>query len=250
LQLGPPAAPIIDYKRCKVFRGLESRVSVPFEHSVRTIALLGGTGNLGRGLATRFSSRYHVIIGSRFRKKAEAATEEVRQLVGRARSKRIVGMLNREAAQKAELVVFCVKLEPALRLAARLKPKLKDKLILSPVAPKRRKGKFYVPRLGPHTSAALRLARVLGQRSRVVAGFHTIPAPILYSTKPLPDYSVVIYGEEPAKGTVMQMTNEMRGLQALDGGPLELSFLSEYATPLLMNLKRLNKCGSCSVRYF
>lgn len=221
------------------------------EATVNTIALLGGTGNLGRGLALRWSSKREVIIGSRFRKKAEAAAEQVRSLPGRgSHADSIRGMLNREAVKEADLVVFCVKLEPGLRLARSMKAALRGKLVLSPIVSMTRRGGLWVPKLNPSSSAAVRLAKALGQRSRVVAGFHTIPAFKLYSLEPLHDYSVVVYGEQPAKGIVMRLVNEIDGLRSLDGGPLEMSFLSEYTTPLLLNLTKLNKCPGCSVRYY
>lgn len=218
--------------------------------TISTIALLGGTGKLGRGLALRWAESKRVIIGSRFRKKAELAAEEVRQKAGGATPHDVRGMLNREAIGEAELVVFCIKFELALRLASRLRKQLSGKLVLSPIVAMRRKGGLKVPKLKPPKSAALRLAKVLGQRSRVVAGLHTVPASKLYSKEPLPDYSVVVYGEQPAKGTVMQLVGEIKGLHPLDGGPLEMSFLSEYATALLLNLGSLNQCRGCSVKYY
>ena len=218
--------------------------------TISRIALLGGTGKLGRGLALRWCSKRQVIIGSRFRSKAETAAEEIRQL---ARGKRCVanirGMLNREAVKEADLAVFCVGLGPALRLATRLKGALKDKLVLSPIVSMGHRGNLRTPKLKPSTSAAIKLAKALGQRSNVVAGLHTIPAFMLYLPEPLHNYSVVVYGEQPAKGAVMRLVSEIGGLHPLDGGPLEMSFLSEYTTPLLLNLKKLNECLGGSVRY-
>ncbi len=222
-----------------------------FGGSIDKIALLGGTGKLGRGLALRWCSKRQVIIGSRFRPKAEAATEEVRQLVREKRyADNIRGMLNREAAREADLVIFCVGLGPALRLATRIRGALKDKLVLSPIVSMGHRGNLRTPKLNPPNSAAVKLAKALGQRSNVVSGLHTIPAFMLYSPDPLHDYSVVIYGEQPAKGIVMRLVNEIDGLHSLDGGPLEMSFLSEYATPLLLNLKKLNESRVHSVRYY
>ena len=226
------------------------KVHVPLDGIVSAVALLGGTGKLGRGLALRWAPKERVIIGSRFRGKAEDAAAEVRQTLGGASAGNVRGMLNREAIEEADLVVFCIKLEPALRLAKRRRKSLMGKLILSPVVAMRRKGNLRVPKLKPSTSAALRLANVLGQRSRVVAGLHTIPAAMLYSKEPLGDYSVVVYGEQPAKGVVMQLVREIEGLHPLDGGPLEMSFLSEYTTALLLNLGILNQRRGYSVKYY
>jgi NADPH-dependent F420 reductase len=224
---------------------------VRFEGSIDKIALLGGTGNLGRGLALRWCSKRKVIIGSRFRPKAEAATEEVRQLIREKRyADNIRGMLNREAAKEADLAVFCLELGYALRLATRIRGVLKDKLVLCPIVSMGHRGSLRIPRLKGSTSAAVKLAKALGYRSNVVAGLHTVPAFMLYSSEPLHNYSVVIYGEQPAKGIVMRLVNEMDGLHSLDGGPLEMSFLSEYATPLLLNLKKFNESRVHSVRYY
>jgi len=224
---------------------------VRFEDSIDTIALLGGTGKLGRGLALRWSAKREVIIGSRFRPKAEAAAEEVRRLLkGKQSASNVRGMLNREAAKEADLVVFCVELRHALRLAGRIRGILRDKLVLSPIVSMGHRGNLRTPKLKPPTSAAVRLARALGQRSNVVSGLHTIPAFMLYSSERLHDYSVVIYGEQPAKGIVMRLVNEIEGLHSLDGGPLEMSFLSESATPLILNLNELNAGRIRSVRYY
>jgi len=221
------------------------------ESSVRTIALIGGTGNLGRGLALRWSPNHRVMIGSRFRRKAEGAAEQVRQRAGRDQfGQNVFGTLNREAIADADLVVFCVRLEPALKLAAKMKKNLEGKLILSPIVPIERRKKLFVPKPSRFGSAAVQLAKALGPKSNVIAGLHTVPAAMLYSLQALPDYSVVVYGEEPGKSVVMGLISEIDGLHPLDGGPLELSFLSEYTTPLLMNLKRLNQPVDRSVRYF
>jgi len=224
---------------------------VRFEGSIDKIALLGGTGKLGRGLALRWCPKRQVIIGSRFRPKAEVATQEVRRLVReKSHADNVRGMLNREAADEADLVVFCVEFGPALKLAARIRGRLRDKLVLSPIVSMGHRGNLRTPKLKPPTSAAVKLAKVLGQRSNVVSGLHTIPAFMLYSSEPLRDYSVVIYGEQPAKGIIMNLVNEMDGLRSLDGGPLEMSFLSECATPLILNLNELNEGRIHSVKYY
>ncbi len=218
---------------------------------IRTIGLLGGTGHLGFGLALRWAPRHHIIMGSRSKEKAmKMSGKATRILSKRGLRASIDAGTNEEAASGSDLVALCVPYEPALQLADGLKDLLADQIVLSPVAPMKKADNFLVPSLIPPDSAAIRLREILPKTVSIIASLHNVPADKLYVDGPMPDYAMVVYGENPAKATVMGLIREMKLLIPLDGGPLEFSYLSEQITPLLLNLAKLNKRRDLSTKFF
>jgi len=218
---------------------------------IGTIALLGGTGHLGEGLALRWAPRHKVLIGSRSKERALASKEKIRGILDSRGFKAMVdGDTNQEIVASSDLVVFCVPYEAALDLVGAIKHRLTDQIVLSPVAPMKKQNNLLVPSLVPPDSAAVRLREILPRNISIVSTLHTIPAEKLYADGPLPDYAVVVYGEGESKRAVMELISEVKSLIPLDGGPLEFSYLSEQITPLLLNLAKLNKGRDLSMKFF
>jgi len=218
---------------------------------IETISLLGGTGHLGVGLALRWAPKHRVLIGSREKERALAARDRVLSVLNKRGFKATVdGNVNEEIVTGSDLVVFCVPYEPALEIAHKIRDSLTDQIVLSPVAPMEKRDDFLVPSLTPPDCAAVRVREILPKNVSVVSTLHNVPADKLYVDGPMPDYAIVVYGENPAKRTVMNLVREMKLLVPLDGGPLEFSYLSEQITPLLLNLARLNKKKDLSTKFF
>lgn len=208
------------------------------------IAILGGTGPEGAGLALRWALAGHdIIIGSR---QVERAKAQAAALSQRAKGATIVGMANREAAEAGQVVVLAL---PAAGLAATL-PDVKDacrgKVVVSTVVPLT----FGGPRLftpPPAGSAAEEAQALLGPEAKVVAAFHHIAAQELASEHPI-DCDLLICGDDPAaKATVAELGQSL-GLRIFDVGPLTNAGPIEGITALLTTINRRHKIKGSGIK--
>ncbi len=215
------------------------------------IALLGGTGHLGIGLAIRFAILGHeVIVGSRKLEKAEMKAEEYNNILSNLGEKaRVRGLANEDAAMEAEVCIFTIPWEHAFSTAEALKEVLRDKIVVSPLVPMERKGKiFYYTKL-PEGSAAEKLASILNG-SKVISAYHNIPAEKFARFDESFKWDVAVCGDdERAKKIVIELTNQIDGLRAFDAGPLAVSSMVESITPLLINIMVRNKMKDLGVRF-
>lgn len=203
--------------------------------SVR-IALLGGTGNLGKGLAVRLAKLgYEVIVGSRSEEKALRLASEYSEIAG----VEIAGTVNGEAAKRCDIAFFTIPWEYSFNTAESLREELKGKIVVSPLVPmKKENGVFTYVRL-PEGSAAEKLASILD--SKVVAAFHSVPAARFADLNEKIDWDLPICGDyEEAKEKVAEISRGM-GFRVLDAGPLRNASLLEVVTPLILNIMVRNK---------
>ncbi len=207
------------------------------------IAILGGTGQLGRGLASRLSDSHEVLVGSRDAGKAEAVALTLGSLTG----KRIRGLSNRDAAEASDVGIWAL---PDLRsgsLAGELARPLEEKLVISPMVPMMVRGGLY-EYSPPGDSAAEWLAGML-TKSRVVAALHTIPAAELLNLKKKLDYDVFVAAQdEKLFKEAASVIGGIGGLRPLYVGPLTSAKHIEALTPLLRNISRLNGLKNTSFK--
>lgn len=208
------------------------------------IAILGGTGKEGMGLAWRWLKTGHsIIIGSRNAERARAKAEGLRAQAGGEAS----GMTNREAAAAGELVVLAV---PYAGLAATLpevRAACEGKVVVSTVVPLTFGAgpRFNPPPIG---SAAEEAQQLLGAAARVVAAFHHIAAHELASLDQPIDCDLLLCGDDAtAKQQVAELGASMR-LRALDVGPLSNAGLLEGITALLATLNRRYKAKNAGIK--
>lgn len=204
-----------------------------------TIAFVGGTGPEGRGLAFRLALAGHrVIIGSRRQERAEAAAAEIRS---RAPQAQVAAGLNADAVRGADMVFITVPFEAQRDTLASLTDQIGERLVVSTTVPlvveKGRASTVPVPE-----GSAAEQAQALLPRARVVAAFHNLSAnKLLEGDAPLEMDVVVCADDTEAKRTVMTLAEEVRGLRAVDGGPLANSRYVEDFTALLLNINRRYK---------
>jgi len=210
------------------------------------IALLGGTGDIGEGLALRWAhdSTHGVIVGSREGERAENKAEEYRtELESRGVRGTVEGFENAEAAARAAVVVAAV---PAYHLtdtveavADALDPG--DVLVSPGVGMKRDEDGFHYNRPGAGSVTAL-AARAVPADVSVVGAFHNLAAGRLANLDVDLDWDTVVVGDDPdAKDTVVALAEAIDGLRPLDGGPLANAPEVEAVTPLLINVARHNE---------
>src|SRR5208283_4010597 len=137
-----------------------------------SIAVLGGTGKEGKGLAYRWAKAgYHVLIGSRSTDKAKAAAQDLwKMLDGNVL---IEGLSNQEAAQKADVVVLTVPYAAHRDTLESVKDLLKGKLLIDvtvPIVPP----KVTKVQMPPAGSAAQEAKQILGEDAEVASAFQNI----------------------------------------------------------------------------
>lgn len=209
------------------------------------IALLGGTGDIGEGLALRLAMDAHheVIVGSRDADRAAAtAAEYESKLDSRGVERAVDGLSNPDAAERAEVVVAAV---PAYHLTDTIEAvadSLEDgNVLVSPaVGMQRDESGFHYNRPGVGSVTAL-AARAAPEDIPVVGAFHNLAAGRLADLDADIEWDTVVVGDDAdAKDTVMTLADDIEGLRPLDGGPLANAAEVEAVTPLLINVARHN----------
>lgn len=210
---------------------------------VSMVAILGGTGAEGFGLALRWAqARLRVRIGSRDAEKARAAVERLRERLPDAQ---VEGMVNAEAAAHADVVVLTVPLAAQLPTLKAIRPSLHPgAIVVDTTVPA---GAVLGDRI-PHMvlpwsgSAAQQAAAYLRDEVAVVSAFHNLSAVALADLEHPVDCDALICGDNSeAKGVVRWLAERIPGVRAIDAGPLENSRLTEHAAALLIALNQRHK---------
>lgn len=210
------------------------------------VALLGGTGKLGPGLAMRFAlAGVPVVIGSRDGERGAAAAEEVTaklRATGRDDIASVEGTDNLDAARRGRVAVVTVPYEGQATLLPGLAEALAGKVVVSTGVPVR-----FDPDAGPvhidvaEGSAAQQVAALL-PGARVAAAFHSVSSADLKRLGSPVDGHVVVTGDDAeAKQVAAALVRLVPGTRAVDGGPLHCARYSEYLTVLLLNVNRIYK---------
>ena len=201
-----------------------------------TIAIVGGTGPEGRGLATRFALAGHrVIIGSRKAERGTAAAQEVTAAIDRNGHGEVSGGTNEEAAAQADLVVITVPYDGHRATLESLRAVLAGKIVVDAAVP------MLFDR-GPRPieveegSATEEAAAVLPE-SRVIGAFHNLSAEVLLDPQAAVDADVLVTGNDAeAKSAVRALAEQIEGVRAVDAGPLRFSRFVEHLTVLLIGI--------------
>ncbi len=206
------------------------------------IAIVGGTGPEGRGLALRLAMAGHeVVIGSR---DAGRAAEAASGLLEGRDALPISGLANADAVSGADAVLLAVPFEGLRPMAESLREALAGRLVVSIVAPVEfADGQMRAVSV-PEGSAG-ELTRDLLPESRVAAAFQNMSArDLLRADHPLEGDVAVTADDESARRETMALAEAMPSLRAVDAGPLSNSRYVEELTALLVNLNRIHKAHS------
>jgi len=213
------------------------------------IGIVGGTGDIGEGMAMRLSPIFDVIVGSRESDKAEATCNiHIETLRKRGQKCSLKGVTNQTAVDEADIVILAVPYKHLLGTLESLGG-FEGKIVISPVNPMEKKDFFtFVP--PAEGSAALLIKRLLPRSSRICTAFNTIAANRWKLLDEELNHSVPVCGDDQgAKQQVMEMVNRISKLQAFDAGPLGASNLVESITPLLLNIARYNKMKDVGIQF-
>ena len=213
------------------------------------IGIVGGTGDIGEGMAMRLSPFFDVIVGSREADKAEQTCKLGSEtLKKRGLDCSLKGVSNQSAVDDADIIILAI---PFKHLTGTLETLhgFENKIVVSPVNPMEKRDHFvFVP--PAEGSAALLIKRLLPKEARICSAFNTIAANKWKALDEELTYSVPVCGDdEEAKREVMAIVNKVSKLQAFDAGPLAVSGMVEALTPLLLNIARYNKMRDVGIQF-
>ena len=215
----------------------------------RPIAIIGGTGPAGMGLALRWvRAGETVIIGSREEHRAQQAAASIQMRAGG--TAKIAGMDNVAACAAADILMLTVPFEGQASILKRLKPAMTAGSILidATVPLAAGIGGRASRTLGVwQGSAAQQAAELVADDVSVVAAFHNVSADLLGGDNPL-DCDVVVCSDDPdAAQLTRELAAKIPGVRAIDGGKLENARIIEQITALLIGLNIRHK-GHAGIR--
>jgi NADPH-dependent F420 reductase len=215
----------------------------------RTVAIIGGTGPAGMGLALRWARAGEtIVIGSRDAARAQQAAETIRQRAGA--NAQVSGMENSAACAATDLLMLTVPFAGQAELLKQLKNAIRPGTILIdatvPIAASI--GGRASRTLGVwQGSAAQQTAELVPKGVSVVAAFHNVSADVLNSDADV-DCDVIVCSDDPrATEVAMELAARIPRVRAIDGGKLENARIVEQITALLIGLNIRHK-GHSGVR--
>ena len=216
---------------------------LPMSDAKPTIAILGGTGALGTGLARRWAQAgYPVIIGSRKVEKAEEALAEL-QTVMKERGVASIAVTaadNLAAAAKASIVAITVPYEHQAGTLESVKAHLQGKILIDVTVPLRppKVGTVQLPAAG---SAGQEAQALLGDGVKVVSAFQNVAAHHLQEGQGIACDVLVSGNDKDAREAVIKLV-EAAGMRGFSAGPINNAAAAEALTSILIQINRQYKC--------
>ncbi|MBY6211177.1 NADPH-dependent F420 reductase [Microbulbifer agarilyticus] len=206
------------------------------------IAIIGGTGALGTGLARRWlQAGYKVIIGSRTAEKAATAVDDLRDILQQrgVSSPSVEAMDNSEAASKGEVVVLTVPFSHHSSTLEPLKHSLQGKILVDVTVP------LVPPKVAhvqlPEQGSAGQIAQtLLGDEVHVVSAFQNVPAIHLQEGDDLDCDALVCGNSKEARAKVIELANAV-GMRGLHAGPINNAAAVEAMTSVLIFINKQYK---------
>lgn len=203
-----------------------------------TIAVIGGTGALGSGLARRLArAGYPVVIGSRDPAKAEAAAKSLGCAKGAGQA---------DAARAAEIVIVAVPFSSQAETLSAIASGCAGKLVIDttvPLVPP----KVGTARMPPEGSAAIKTRKLLDPSARVTSAFHNVSAAKLQADGEI-ECDVLVFGDDAEAREAAIGVVRAAGLRGFHGGPLANSAAAEALTSVLITVNRLYKVDGAGIR--
>jgi len=213
-------------------------------HGRPTLAIIGGTGALGTGLAMRWAGAgYPVVLGSRSSEKAKAAARDIEP--GNC-APPVRGDDNLGAARAGDIVVIAVPFSSHDAILDEIEDAVVGKIVVDAVVP------LVPPRVSlvqlPAQGSAAQIAHErIGDTARVVSAFHNVGAAKLRAGGAV-DCDVLVFGNDrSARDSVIALA-EAIGTRGIDGGPIANSVAAEALTSILIGINRRYKVDGAGLR--
>ncbi|MCO6453639.1 MAG: NADPH-dependent F420 reductase [Caldilineales bacterium] len=212
---------------------------------IGVIAVIGGTGAEGSGLAWRWANAgLDVIIGSRSAGRGAEKAEELNQRLGKPALR---GTDNLSAAEQADVVVLSVPYESQAMILDSILPALPGKKLITIVAPLlgEKKGR-YQP--APGGSAAVEAQNQAGENVTVVAAFQNVGAHHLVDIDHEIDCDVLVCGDDKAARDVAVALVQAAGMNGVHAGALQNAAVAEGLTALLISVNAIYRIKDAGIR--
>lgn len=217
------------------------------EEIKETIAIIGGTGKEGQGLAYRWVRvGFPVIIGSRQVEKAKEAVNKLKNNLNQQEASLLSGDENSRAVKQAEIAVLTVPYQFHQEILSALKNTLKGKFLVDvtvPLVPP----KVSTVQIPPEGSAALQAQKILGEGVSVISAFQNISFELLLSDKTI-ECDVLVCGKDADSRRIGLKLVKAAGLQGWDAGPLENSIVAEGFTSVLIRINKQTGTHSAGIK--
>jgi NADPH-dependent F420 reductase len=217
----------------------------------RTIAILGGTGPEGLGLANRLArAGERIVIGSRDAQRAQDAAKKLRDEIGA--SEQIDGASNAAAAAQCDVALLTIPFSGMAGLLKELKTVWKPGTVVidTTVPLAAAVGGAPSKMLGVWQGSAAEAAReLLPKEVSLAAAFHNLSASLLEGDAAVECDVLVCSDDERAKQIASELANKIPGVRAINGGKLENARIVESMTALLIGLNIRHKVHSAGIRF-
>ena len=212
---------------------------------MKTLAILGGTGKEGAGLAMRWALHgYRVIIGSRAEEKARTRAAEMNSELS---GDYLTGLANADAASAADIVILSVPYGAHHATLKAVREQCRGKILVDLTVPLQPPAITQV-NLPAGGAAALEAQALLGPEVTVAAAFQNVSAVKLKQLGQAVDCDVLVCADAPgARATVIDLV-EAAGMRGIDAGGLKNAVAAESLTPILLHINKTYGIQGAGIR--
>jgi len=219
------------------------------------VGIIGGTGGMGKGFALRWSQNFDVIIGSRDAARASESAVEYTNLAKEAFGEikgTISGNDNISVAKESDVLILSIPYENIDSVCSGILSEIKDScVVVSPIVPMTKTDVgFECVSIKENKPFSYKLVLShMKNKSKLVSAFHVISEKKLINPTLELDYDIFVCGDDNESVQVVNsLIDEIKGLRSLYLGPIELSYLAEMCTPLLLNAMIRNKIKNPGIK--
>lgn len=219
------------------------------------IGIIGGTGGMGKGFALRWSQNHDVIVGSRDAARAAESAIEYTSLAKEAFGEikgSISGNDNVSVAKESDVLILSIPYENIDSVCSGVLPEVSDScVVVSPIVPMTKTDVgFECIAIKDNKPFSYKLvSNHMKDKSKLVSAFHVISEKKLVNPTLELDYDIFVCGDDKdSVAKVNTLIDEIKGLRSIYLGPIELSYLAEMSTPLLLNAMIRNKIKNPGIK--
>ena len=219
------------------------------------VGIIGGTGGMGKGFALRWSQNNDVIVGSRDAARASESAIEYTNLAKEAFGEikgSITGSDNVSVAKESDVLILSIPYENIDSVCSGILSEVKDScVVVSPIVPMTKTDVgFECVSIKDSKPFSFKLVlEHMKDKSKLVSAFHVISEKKLINPTLELDYDIFVCGDDKESVEVVNsLIDEIKGLRSIYLGPIELSYLAEMSTPLLLNAMIRNKIKNPGIK--
>mgnify|MGYP001585264254 FL=1 len=219
------------------------------------VGIIGGTGGMGKGFALRWSLNHDVIIGSRDAGRASESAAEYTNIAKESFGEikgTISGNDNVSVAKDSDVLILSIPYENIDSVCSGILSEIKDTcVVVSPIVPMTKTDVgFECVAIKDNKPFSYKLvSNHMKDKSKLVSAFHVISEKKLINPTLELDYDIFVCGDDKESVQVVNtLIDEIKGLRSIYLGPIELSYLAEMSTPLLLNAMIRNKIKNPGIK--